>query len=96
MKRPIWDLPPKKALSKILSSLISKSRFFLGDRRVPTDSQLDQLGLWEVTWQRGESVSDAVLELMEQNVPDLPPGGVAAWQQMLRYTSSTFRYVFLG
>jgi len=47
----------------------------------------------EVTWQRGESVSDAVLELMEQNVPDLPPGGVAAWQQMLRYTSSTFRYV---
>eukprot|EP00435_Cladocopium_sp_Y103_P060572 s983_g22.t1 len=47
----------------------------------------------EVTWQRGESVSDAVLELMEQNVPDLPPGSVAAWQQLLRYTSSTFKYV---
>ena len=96
MKRPIWDLPQKNTFEDTFVPHFEEP-FFLGDRRVPTDSQLDQLGfLWEVTWQRGESVSDAVLELMEQNVPDLPPGGVAAWQQMLRYTSSTFRYVFLG
>eukprot|EP00434_Breviolum_minutum_P043811 symbB.v1.2.039072.t1/scaffold6299.1/size19219/1 len=47
----------------------------------------------EVTQQRAEQASCSILELIEQNVEELPPGGIAAWQEVLTYASSSFKYV---
>jgi len=47
----------------------------------------------EVTQQRAEQASCSILELIEQNVEELPPGGISAWQEMLTYASSSFKYV---
>ena len=54
------------------------------------------LGRFQVTQQRAEQASCSILELMEQNVEELPPGGISAWQEMLTYASSSFKYVSLG
>ena len=45
----------------------------------------------EVTSPRVEAVSEAFIEILEQNVPDPPPGSAAIWRQVLEYTGSCFR-----
>ena len=45
----------------------------------------------EVTSPRVETVSEAFIEILEQNVPDPPPGSAAIWRQVLEYTGSCFR-----
>ncbi|CAK9111484.1 Retrovirus-related Pol polyprotein from transposon TNT 1-94 [Durusdinium trenchii] len=47
----------------------------------------------DITQPRVDAVNDAFLELLEQNVSDLPPGSVSAWQKILIYTGSCFRFV---
>ena len=47
----------------------------------------------EVTSPRVETVSEGFIEILEQNVPDPPPGSAAIWRQVLEYTGSCFRYV---
>lgn len=56
----------------------------------------DFFSRFQVTQQRAEQASCSILELIEQNVEELPPGGIAAWQEMLTYASSSFNYVCLG
>eukprot|EP00435_Cladocopium_sp_Y103_P003451 s1476_g1.t1 len=50
------------------------------------------LGL-EITELRVDRVQDAFLELLNQNVPNLPPGTNAAWKMMLSYCGSCYRFV---
>ena len=45
----------------------------------------------DVTSPRVEAVSEAFLEILEQNVAELPPGYAAAWRQLLAYVGSSFR-----
>ncbi|CAK9064261.1 unnamed protein product [Durusdinium trenchii] len=47
----------------------------------------------EITQQRVDGVTEAFLELVQQNVPQLPPGSINAWQKMLTYTGSCCRYI---
>lgn len=47
----------------------------------------------EVSQVRVDGVTDAFLELMEQNVTHLPPGSAAAWRQVLNYAGSAFSFV---
>ena len=47
----------------------------------------------EVSQVRVDGVTDAFLELMEQNVSHLPPGSTAAWRQVLNYAGSAFSFV---
>lgn len=47
----------------------------------------------EITQQRVDAVTEAYLELMQQNVPELPPGSINVWQKMLTYTGSCCRYI---
>ncbi|CAK9038309.1 Retrovirus-related Pol polyprotein from transposon TNT 1-94, partial [Durusdinium trenchii] len=47
----------------------------------------------EITQQRVDGVTEAFLELMQQNVAELPPGAVNVWQKMLTYTGSCCRYI---
>ncbi|CAL1127382.1 unnamed protein product [Cladocopium goreaui] len=47
----------------------------------------------EITERRVDSVIDAFLELLTQNVPKLPPGSHAAWRTMLSYCGSCYRFV---
>ena len=39
-------------------------------------------------------MTDAFLELMEQNVREMPPGSLLAWRKLLTYTGSCFRRGF--
>eukprot|EP00438_Fugacium_kawagutii_P018862 Skav221108 [mRNA] locus=scaffold233:48017:51407:+ [translate_table: standard] len=50
------------------------------------------LGL-DITHQRVTGVTEAFLELMQQNVREMPPGSLQAWQKLLFYTGSCFKYV---
>jgi len=45
----------------------------------------------DVTSPRVEAVAEAFLEILEQNVAELPPGYAAAWRQLLAYAGSSFR-----
>ena len=45
----------------------------------------------DVTLARVNNVIDGYRELMQQNVRQLPPGSVLAWQKLLTYTGSCFR-----
>lgn len=45
----------------------------------------------EINQQRVDGVTEAFLELVTQNVPDLPPGSVNVWQKVLTYTGSCCR-----
>ena len=45
----------------------------------------------DVTSPRVEAVTEAFLEILEQNVAELPPGSAAAWHQLLAYAGSSFR-----
>lgn len=47
----------------------------------------------EITELRVGRVQDAFLELLNQNVPNLPPGTNAAWKTMLSYCGSCYRFV---
>ncbi|CAK9004974.1 unnamed protein product [Durusdinium trenchii] len=47
----------------------------------------------EINQQRVDGVTEAFLELVTQNVPDLPPGSVNVWQKVLTYTGSCCRYI---
>lgn len=47
----------------------------------------------DVTSPRVEAVAEAFLEILEQNVAELPPGYAAAWRQLLAYAGSSFRFV---
>jgi len=40
-----------------------------------------------------DKVIDAFNELLINNVPELPPGSQAAWQNLLRYCGSSYRFV---
>eukprot|EP00435_Cladocopium_sp_Y103_P004607 s1037_g1.t1 len=47
----------------------------------------------DVTLARVTNVIDGFLELMQQNVREMPPGSLLAWRKLLTYTGSCFRYV---
>ena len=47
----------------------------------------------DVTEARVDSFKDAFSELLQQNVPEAPPGSVAAWRQLLSYTGSSYSFV---
>eukprot|EP00438_Fugacium_kawagutii_P018866 Skav221112 [mRNA] locus=scaffold233:81502:84844:+ [translate_table: standard] len=47
----------------------------------------------DITYQRVSAVTDAFLELMQQNVREMPAGSLLAWQKLLFYTGSCFKYV---
>ncbi|CAL1136964.1 unnamed protein product [Cladocopium goreaui] len=50
------------------------------------------LGL-DITLDRVTRVMDAFMELMQQNVKELPAGSNLAWRKLLTYTGSCFRYI---
>ena len=45
----------------------------------------------DVTLARVTNVIDGFLELMQQNVRQMPPGSLLAWRKLLTYTGSCFR-----
>ena len=47
----------------------------------------------DVTELRVDKVIDAYSELLINNVPELPPGSLAAWRQILTYCGSCYKFV---
>ncbi|CAK9076751.1 unnamed protein product [Durusdinium trenchii] len=47
----------------------------------------------EILERRVEAFTEAFIELLTVNVPNLPPGTAAAWRQMLSYCGSCYKFV---